>query len=107
MSQSQPLFRNVSLIASLCLGGVMIFSNPDQNSYLSYASKQVCRNAEGGMLTLCQGFLMISQPMIQQAIDATTKRQNFIFFSLYMTNLPGDIKFTTIGVLGNFITFKS
>ena len=92
---------------------LLIITNPKRSAYVSYFSKKVInetaevicqehKSCRRGIQDWKEG--TVPRQALNVAINLATKRQNFIFFSIYTTSIPGTyFKFTTIGVLGNFI----
>jgi hypothetical protein len=91
---------------------VLIFTNPSKDKFLQYASGSspkscisksgqsdpVKQDLEKAVLDICKEL----QAWGTGTIGDITTRQNFLFFSIYSTNL-GDYKSSTIGILGTFI----
>ena len=102
------------LIGLAVVAGVMIFSNPNKERYIEYATD---RFAETGKNSLCSTDLpklaqqsckfMVSQGrrVIKPYIEGATKQQNFVLFSIYETEMPNN-KLNTIAAFGNFYMFK-
>lgn len=101
------------------LGVVTAMTNPNQAAYdqfaaqtmTDYLAKDVCQSPldvpeifgnllQGGCVSLARS----SQSEIQQLISNNTQRQNFIFLSLYTTNLLV-YQVKTIGVLQKFFIY--
>jgi hypothetical protein len=91
---------------------VLIFTNPSKDKFLQYASGSspkscisksgqsdpVKQDLEKAVLDICKEL----QAWGTGTIGDITTRQNFLFFSIYSTNL-GDYKSSAIGILGTFI----
>jgi hypothetical protein len=114
--------------ASLLGIGVATFvTNPDQASYETYATRrltahlqdQVCPQA-GILEDVCNSALRDNQPQIRQFIADNTERRNFLFWSIYETNLSAgellptvirtvipEYHFETIGVFSSFYTYEA
>ena len=109
----------------ISVGGMMVVTNPGQVAYEKYATDQmttylkedVCMQIEGkgdfiGVVrSQCKNLVDTGQPQLQKVITQTTKRQNFLLFSIYQTelSLPSPVpsyQFETIGVLQNFYTYQ-
>ncbi len=102
------------LIGAAVVAGVMAFSNPTKERYIDFAVEQF---AERGKTSLCSENIpiaaqqsckfMLSQGkgVIKPYIENSTKQQNFVLFSLYVTDMPNQ-KLTTIAAFGNFYMFK-
>ncbi len=106
------------------LGAAMALTNPSQDTYEAYAVEQLttflkeeaCMEVPsvfGNVLQRqCKTFVDTGRPQIQQIIAQTTERQNFIFFSIYRTNLAiGPVlpvyHFETLGVFQNFYVYQA
>jgi hypothetical protein len=122
--------RGLSLILGASLLGVGIatlVTNPDRASYETYATRrltahlqdEVCPQA-GILEDLCDSALRDNQPQIQEFIANNTERENFLFWSIYKTELsagdlvPGAIRsvvpayyFETVGVFSSFYTYEA
>jgi len=108
------------------LGITMAIANPDQQAYEQYAVVQITSYLKTNVCTQGQNFLgnFMQQPcnslvdtikpQIQPLVTSNTQRQNFIFFSIYRTNLPlsNFIPFApvyqveTIGAFNNFYSYQ-
>jgi hypothetical protein len=110
--------------AMVVLGVAMALTNPSQDTYEAYAVEQLttylkeeaCMEVPsvfGNVLQRqCKTFVDTGRPQIQQIIAQTTQRQNFIFFSIYRTNLAiGPVlpvyHFETVGVFQNFYIYQA
>jgi hypothetical protein len=110
--------------AMAVLGVAMALTNPSQDTYEAYAVEQLttylkeeaCMQVPsvfGNVLQRqCKTFVDTGRPKIQQIIAQTTQRQNFIFFSIYRTNLAiGPVlpvyHFETLGVFQNFYIYQA
>jgi hypothetical protein len=110
--------------AMVVLGVAMALTNPSQDTYEAYAVEQLttflkeeaCMEVPsvfGNVLQRqCKTFVDTGRPKIQQIIAQTTQRQNFIFFSIYRTNLAiGPVlpvyHFETLGVFQNFYVYQA
>lgn len=106
------------------MGGVMAMSNPGQNDYEWYATDQlaghlkesVCTQISGELKAVlrsgCKTLVDTGRPQIKQIIAQTTRRQNFLLFSIYQTDLAfsspiPSYQFETIGVMQKFYTYES
>ena len=85
----------VSAIAAL--GTVMAATNPSQAAYETYATNQlihqidtqVCAEAPKtfNLQNQCRSLLKSNRAQIRQLISDGTQRRNFIFFSIYSTDI--------------------
>jgi hypothetical protein len=106
------------------LGVAMALTNPSQDTYEAYALEKLtmylkdeaCTQAPSlfgnALQRQCKTLVDTSRPQIQQIISKTTHRQNFLFFSIYQTNLvigpflPA-YQFETLGVFQNFYIYQA
>lgn len=112
--------------AFLLLGGVMFFSNPNEDTYASYATKKlsneipnsICKQPElplwlrnFGKTTsdACKSGLAAGigtqGNSFKEFIAQSTKRDNYQVISIYTTEIPG-YTVKTVGAFGNFITLQ-
>ena len=106
------------------LGVLMAVTSPSQPAYEEYAvqrlteylKKDVCTKAPkafGGLLQRNCGVLVdSSRPQMQQIVSQSTQRQNFIFFSVYRTDLSVNsllpsYHIETVAAFQNFYTYKA
>jgi hypothetical protein len=111
-------------VLTLCgLGGIMLLTNPDRPVYEAYAVERVgdlardqCDRAPAGLGIVLQGPCRAAiesfKPQIKPLLSATTSRQNFLFFSIYKSDisipaLNFNAKVESIGVFNNFFTYKA
>ncbi len=116
------------LIGLLFLTGLtglsMAITNPDHEAYEEYAIEKIVTylkedgcsqlgNQLGAFLkNQCHTLVDIAKPKIKQIVVEETQRQNFLFFSIYETNLsigngfPG-YHVVIIGVFNNFIIYEA
>lgn len=114
--------------ASLLGIGVATFvTNPQQSSYEVYATRRlttylganVCTEA-GILSSVCNSALNDNQSQIKKFIATNTDRQNFLFWSIYKTDLAaGDLlpsalqdavpayHFETVGIFSSFYTYEA
>lgn len=105
----------------LGLAGIMVATNPTDTAYERFATQELSTYIEDnvcggtplpfGLGSQCTFLLQSNQPQIQRLIANSTHQRNFLFFSLYTTNLSLDDSLPsyhveTLGVLQNFHTFK-
>lgn len=115
------IFTYVGATAIAGLGVAMAVTNPSQPAYEEYAAqrlteylkKDVCTQVPKAFERLvqrkCSALVDSNHSQIQQIIAETTQRQNFIFFSVYRTDLSLNrfvpaYHFETIGVFQKFYT---
>lgn len=119
--------KSVTSIAAIALGGlgvVMALTNPGQPEYEEYAVQrlseyvkhEVCNQAPKIFGTLlqrnCDELIDSNRPAIQKIIATSTQRKNFIFFSIYSTDLSvsssiPSYHFETVAALENFYTYTA
>jgi len=106
------------------LGILMAITNPSQPKYEQYAAlklteylkENVCVKTPSILENLvnlnCNKLVDNANPQIKELIAATTKRHNYIIFSVYRTDLelnpwvPG-YTFETMGAFNNFYIYKA
>ncbi|PSB29683.1 DUF4359 domain-containing protein [Chlorogloea sp. CCALA 695] len=123
MKSLKPL-ASISLFILAGLGIAMATTNPDSSTYEEYAAEQlttylkedVCSQVPKAFEALvqdsCASLIDSNRPQIKQIIVRSTQRQNFIFFSIYRTNLSISsvvplYRFQTVGVMQNFYTYSA
>lgn len=113
-------------IALVGLGSVMALTNPGREDYEEYAvetlttylKEEACPQAPtvaglGNLLQRqCKTLVDTGRPQIQQIISQTTQQQNFLFFTIYRTDLNiGPIlpayHFETVGVFQKFYIYQA
>ncbi len=123
MIMAQRQVVPIGILAICGLGGMMTLSNPDRQAYEAYAVDRVgdlardqCDRAPAGLGILLQGPCRAAiesfKPQIRPLLSATTNRQNFVFFSIYKSDIsiPAvnlDAKVESIGMFNNFFTYKA
>jgi|UPI00035D7949 hypothetical protein len=126
----------VGVAGLVALGWVMVKTNPTQAEYEEYATQRltkylktnVCKKTPTFLENLirfnCKQIIDSARPQIREIIAASTKRQDFVIFSIYHTDLqlkslmpvakldsvlpsvPG-YKFETLGAFDQFYTYKA
>ncbi|MDZ8078571.1 MAG: DUF4359 domain-containing protein [Nostoc sp. DedQUE01] len=106
------------------LGVTMAKTNPSEVAYQEYAVQRlasylktdVCKKTTNFIETLirfnCEKLVDQANPQMQGIINRTTERQNYIFFSVYRTNLQisswiPSYKFETVGAFDQFYTYTA
>lgn len=109
------------------LGGVgtaLLITNPPPAIYeefavlrlADYLKQEVCSQAPtlmgNSLQAQCLMVVSSSQPQLKQIIAKNTQQQNFLFFSIYKTDLSigsmlPSYHFETLAVLRNFYIYKS
>ncbi|HEY9639468.1 MAG TPA: DUF4359 domain-containing protein [Coleofasciculaceae cyanobacterium] len=124
-----PLKLTASLFGLILLGvgAATALTNPDQASYAEFATQKLsqylqedtCAKAGIALQAPCSSLVKDNQSQIQKLIVANTQRQNFVFLSIYKTDItPGNLlpaflsnalpsyHFETAGVLNSFHIYK-
>ncbi|MBD1922118.1 DUF4359 domain-containing protein [Microcoleus sp. FACHB-831] len=118
------IFQAIAGVVLVGLGMAMATTNPSQEVYEEFAVAQLSTYLkEEGCTQLPRAFgnaihrqctilVDTGRPQIQQMISESTKRQNFIFFSIYQTELSvssflPSYQFETLGVFENFYTYQA
>ncbi|AFZ57375.1 DUF4359 domain-containing protein [Anabaena cylindrica FACHB-243] len=118
------IITSVGAAGIAVLGVTMAKTNPQQAEYEEYAVQRlttylktdVCKKTPNFLQNLiqfnCDKLIESVNPQMRDIIASTTKRQNYIVFSVYSTelkldNLLPNYKFETVGALDNFYTYKA
>jgi len=119
-------------VALVVVGAAMALTNPGQNTYEEYAAERltgylqqnVCPQAPrflgNSLESQCRSLIDSHQTEIKQLISQGTRRDNFLIFSIYKTDLsvkrilpifPDNVlpayNFQTVGVFDNFYTYQA
>jgi len=122
--KSLKIITYVGAAALAGLGVAMALTNPSQRNYeefavqklTEYLKKDVCTKApkvfDDFLQRNCSVLVDSSRPKMQQIIAETTQKQNFIFFSVYRTELfinpvIPSYHFETIGAFQNFYVYSA
>jgi hypothetical protein len=113
----------IGLLTVCGLGGMMMLTNPDRMAYEAYAvdrvgelAKDQCDRAPAGLGIVLQGPCRAAiesfKPQLKPLLAASTSRQNFMFFSIYKSDIsvPAaslNAKVESIGIFNNFFTYKA
>ncbi len=99
---------NKTLTIGLVLSGfVLIFTNPSKDAYVDSVSQKICSDSNDFSEVVKKIVCISNKGSIDTGIRLTTRRDNYLFFSFYVTKLPViDTEYRTIGILGNFIPVK-
>jgi Domain of unknown function (DUF4359) len=111
------------IFAGCEIGVLMAFTNPDRVAYEDYAVDRIsdlardeCDRAPAGFGVILQGpcraAISSFKPQIRPLLSATTSRQNYIFFSIYKSDIsiPAvnfQARVESIGIFNNFFTYKT
>lgn len=118
------MIASVGAVGIAVLGVTMAQTNPQQAEYEEYAVKKLtillktdfCKKTPNFLQNLiqfnCDQLIESVNPQMRDVIATTTKRQNYVVFSVYTTDLKIDnlipgYKFETIGAFDNFYTYKA
>jgi len=122
--KSLKIITYIGAAALAGLGVAMALTNPSQRNYeefavqklTEYLNKDVCTKApkvfDNFLQRNCSVLVDSSRPKMQQIIAETTQKQNFIFFSVYRTDLfinpvIPSYHFETIGAFQNFYVYSA
>ena len=122
--KSLKIITYIGAAALAGLGVAMAMTNPSQPVYEEYAQQQltqylkedVCAQLPKAFESLlqrnCANLVDSSRPRLQQIIAEGTKRQNFIFFSIYTTDLSINrlipaYHFETVGAFHKFYIYTA
>ncbi len=107
-------------LAIVGLGIGMALTNPKPSAYHSFAAKKlaqylqenVCDDVPNLIQQQCRNFANAGQDRFKRIAEDTTERQNFIFFSIYKTDIdtpPGisSYHFSTVGVFNQFHIYEA
>ncbi len=110
--------------ALAALGVAMASTNPSRIEYEEYATQRLsgylkeqgCSKTPNILENLikfnCAKLIDSASPQIKQVINASTKKQDYLLFSVYSTDLQinsliPSYKFETVAALDNFFTYKA
>jgi hypothetical protein len=111
-------------VALVGLGVSMALTNPGKDSYEQYAVEtlttylkdEACMQVPSvfgnALRSQCKSLVDTGRPQIEQIIAQSTQQQNFIFFSIYRTDLEiGSFipayHFETLAVFQNFYIYRA
>ncbi len=102
------------------VAGGMIMTNPDEASYeafatealINYAGENLCPKVPFLGRMQCESLLKTNQAEIKKIVARGTQRHNFIFFSIYttelsVTSLLPSYEFGTVGAFNQFYVYKA
>ncbi|ERN40246.1 hypothetical protein KR51_00031880 [Rubidibacter lacunae KORDI 51-2] len=107
------------------IGLAFAIANPGRDAYETYAVErlsaylkdEVCQQVPQVGRGLCRTAVDSSQPLLRELVAEGTERQNFLFFSIYRTDLqldallpdrfdlPGGYRAETVGAFQNFYIY--
>lgn len=118
--------KNIGIggIVAIGIGAIAFLTNPGEQKYLQYADAtlktkvkdkvcaQVSKDLGVWLEGQCHILINTASPYIAEVIVRQTRRDNFLLFSIYQTDLPlpaplSDYHLETIGVFGNFYIYQA
>jgi len=108
--------------SSILVGSLVLLAatNPDQRAYEEFATQQLinygkqnlCPKAPFGLSSQCGSMLEQNRQAIHKLVSENTQRHNYIFFSLYLTDLSisswlPSYHFETVGALYQFHLYQA
>ena len=119
-------FKNLGIggIIAISIGAIAFLTNPGEQQYLQYADAtlktkvkdKVCAQVSQDLGVWLEGqchlLINTASPYIAEVIVQQTRRDNFLLFSIYQTDLPlppplSSYHLETIGVFGNFYIYQA
>ena len=114
----------VGASALVALSVAMASTKPSQAEYEEYATQRLSEylkeqgcsktpNILGNLIKFnCAEIVDSASPQIKQIINASTKKHDYLLFSVYHTDLEinsliPSYKFETVGALDNFFSYKA
>ena len=110
--------RRICKLGLILSGSILVITNPGPGNYEEYASNRlnvylkqdVCPELTKKLRNPCLILVDFARPQLNSAIAHQTKRQNFLFFSIYETDLSipsalPDYHFETLGIFDRFYTY--
>lgn len=107
-------------LALIGVGGVLALTNPNQENYEAFATQKlttylgdnVCIKAPFGLKEQCKSALVSNRAEIQKLISDGTRQQNYLFFSIYttdlsLTSLLPSYHFETVAVFQQFYVYQA
>ena len=118
------LIRSAGIGLLAVVGAACAFANPSQSQYEEYAvstltgylKDNVCTQTPKDFGDVLQGYCTslvdVGRPQLQKIIAQNTDKLNFIFFSIYRTELSigpylPAYQFETVGFLQKFYTYQA
>ena len=118
--------KNISIagIIAMGIGAIAFFTNPGEEKYQNYADltlrteikDKICARVSQDLGVWLEGqchiLITTASPYLAEVVTQQTKRENFLLFSIYQTNLPLPDPLTnyhveTIGAFGNFFIYQA
>lgn len=120
----RQVFTAIGGAALFGLGVAMALTNPSKDTYEEYAVEmlttylkqeacsQVPKVFGTSLQNQCKSLVDTGRPQIEQIIAQKTRQENFIFFSVYRTNLEigpflPAYYFETLGVFQKFYIYRA
>jgi len=119
-------WKNSGIGSTIVMGLVALtfLTNPGQQGYQKYADVtlkthlkakvclQVAEELGAWLEDQCHIIVDTASPHLAQIVNQQTKRQNFLLFSIYQTDIPlasplPNYHLKTLGILGNFYTYQA
>ncbi len=124
MKQLTIIAYTGAAVGLAALGVTMAKTNPSEVAYEEYAVQRlasylktdVCKKTTNFIEDLirfnCEKLVDQANPQMQEIINRTTERQNYIFFSVYRTNLQisswiPSYRFETVAAFDQFYTYTA
>ena len=85
----------------MAIGGTMILTNPTIDDYSDYMQQGIV-NSTKDKDDLSRGLALLFGGLAGSVVSRATTRRNFLFFSVYHTDLKTD-KYRCLGIFGNFV----
>ena len=91
----------VLILLLMAIGGTMILTNPTIDDYSAYMQQEIV-NSTRDKDDFSRGLALLFGGLAGSVVSHATKRTNFVFFSIYHTDLKTE-KFRCLGIFGNFV----
>lgn len=107
------------------VGAALALTNPDEKAFEEFALQQVkaegCKELPEVIRSQCPQFVQDNQAQIKKMLLRSTERENYVFFSIYRTNLSARslvpalplfldlpaFRLETIGLFGKFHIYEA
>ncbi|QDZ39272.1 DUF4359 domain-containing protein [Euhalothece natronophila Z-M001] len=110
----------IGSLAVIGIGGAMAATNPSREAYKDYAAEKMstylkeeaCSDVPEFLQGQCANLVDMGREPMKEIIDNSTERHNYVFFSIYETNLSiaeplPSYHFQTIGIFNNLIIYET
>ena len=91
----------IVILLLMAIGGTMILTNPTSDDYSAYMQQGII-NSTRNKDELSRGMALLFGGLAGSVVSHATTRTNFLFFSVYHTDLKTD-KYRCLGIFGNFV----